>query len=290
MTAWKLALVQCDCAHGQPAANRAALAEKLNEAADHGAKLIAFPECVIAGYGFASRAEAINSAEPIPGPSTEFVVELCAARNVWCVFGLLEKAADKLFNTAAVIGPKGLIGTYRKTHLPCVGADRFTYPGQGPLELFDLDGLKLGIGICFDGGFPEFPRALALLGADLILLPTNWAEKAATTAKLIPPVRAFENGVFFGAINRIGVESGYRYIGRSSLYDPAGQPLAAAEHDGEEILYGEIDPVRSRTKRVVYDPGVYEIDRVNWRRPELYSALTAPLPKPFPGHCERVGG
>jgi predicted amidohydrolase len=282
-----LALVQTDCTLADTAGNLAMLLRKLNAAADAGAELIVFPECVLGGYGFATRADALASAEPIPGPATDAVARACAARGVWCVFGTLEREAAALYNSAAVVGPHGLVGCYRKTHLPCVGADKFTDPGRGPIGVFDLDGLKVGVGVCFDGGFPEFPRVLALLGADLILLPTNWAERAMTTARVVPPARALENAVYFAACNRVGTESGFRYIGRSSIHDPSGAPLAVVDHDREDVLFARIDPAAARQKRVVNTPGEYEVDRVNWRRPELYGVLTAPPPEPFTGHCRR---
>jgi predicted amidohydrolase len=279
-----LAVVQTDCRLADPVANTAMVVRKLHVAADTGAELVVFPECVLSGYGFASRAAAVAVAETVPGPGTEAVAVACAARGVWCVFGLLERAGDQLFNTAVVVGPRGLVGKYHKTHLPLVGADKFTDPGHGPLAVFDLDGLKVGVGVCFDGGFPEFPRALALLGADLIVLPTNWADKAMTTARFVPPVRALENGVYFAACNRVGTESGYHYIGRSSIHDPSGSPLATADHDGEDVLFARIDPELARRKKVVNTPGEYEVDRVNWRRPELYGLLAEPMDAPFRGH------
>jgi 5-aminopentanamidase len=284
-----LALVQTDCTLADTAGNRATVVRKLHAAADRGANLIVFPECVISGYGFATRAAAVASAETIPGPSTQAIAEVCAARGVWCVFGLMEVAGSKLYNSAAVVGPQGLVGSYRKTHLPCVGADKFTDPGPGPLEVFDLDGLKVGVGVCFDGGFPEFPRVLALLGADVILLPTNWAEKAMTTARVMPPARAVENAVYFAACNRVGTESGFTYIGRSSIHHPNGSQLAVADHAGEDTIFATLDPAAARAKKVVNIPGEYEVDRVNWRRPDLYGVLSAPPAVPFVGHCKREG-
>lgn len=283
----RLAVVQTDCTLADLAGNRAVVLAKLHAAADAGAELVVFPECVTSGYGFATRAAAVAAAEPVPGPSVAAVAEACAARGMWCVFGLMESAGERLYNSAAVVGPNGLVGCYRKTHLPCVGADKFTDPGPGPLGVFDLDGLKVGVGVCFDGGFPEFPRVLALLGADLIVLPTNWAEKAMTTAKVMPPARALENAVYFAACNRVGTESGFKYIGRSSIHDPSGTPLAVADHDREDVLFATLDPAAARRKKVVNIPGEYEVDRVNWRRPELYGVLTAPPAEPFRGHCNR---
>jgi 5-aminopentanamidase len=278
MGKWKLAAVQTDCRLGNRSKNIETVQVQLRQAAEAGAHLVTFPECMTCGYGFSSRYEVEQAAEPVPGPSTDSVTEFCRKLEVWTVFGLLEHADSKVYNTAAIIGPNGYFAKYRKTHLPCVGADRFTDPGTEPLGVHDLGGLSVGVGICFDGGFPEFPRVLALLGADLILLPTNWSEKALRTALLIPPVRAFENGVYFAAVNRVGLESGYRYIGHSSIHSPGGEAIAVAHHDHPTILFAEIDPQLARQKKVVHCPTEYEVDRVNWRRPDLYAPLVQGLP------------
>lgn len=287
MPTWKIAGVQMDCRLGDVDANLAAIRERLAVAADAGARLVVFPECALTGYGFASRAEAERCAEPLPGPSTEAIAAECARRDVWAVYGLLERAGDKLYNACALVGPTGYFATFRKIHLPCLGADRFTDPGDRPFAVHDLGGLKLGIHICFDGSFPESARILTLQGADLIVLPTNWAENALRMATLVPRCRAFENHVYHTAVNRVGLESGYRYIGHSSICDYLGDYQAYADHDREAILYGEVDPAAARAKRVVHCAGEYEIDRVNWRRPELYGPLTEPPAAPFAGHFRK---
>jgi len=273
MPTWKLAGVQMDCTLGDIAGNRANVRRHLAAAVGNGAKVVVFPECSLAGYGFGSRAEIAAHAEPFAGPSAAILADDCARLGVWCVYGFFETAGDKLFNSAALIGPNGPIACYRKLHLPCVGADRFTDPGDRPMAVHDLGGLKIGLHICFDGGFPETTRVLTLLGADLAILPTNWADKAMKSATLTPPVRALENKIYFAAVNRIGVESGFHYIGHSSITDPFGESIDKAFHDREAILYADIDPAAARDKLVVNIPGDYEIDRVNWRRPDMYGPL-----------------
>ena len=286
MRTWKLAGVQMDCTLGNIAGNRAAVRRHLATAAGEGANLVVFPECTLTGYGFGSRADIARHAEPYPGPSSSILAEDCARLGVWCVYGFFESHGDKLFNSCALIGPIGPAACYRKLHLPRVGADRFTDPGDRPMAVHDLGGLKIGLHICFDGGFPETTRILTLLGADLAILPTNWADKAMKSATLTPPVRALENHIYFAAVNRIGVESGFHYIGRSSITDYAGERLAAAEHDREAILYADIDPAAAREKLVVNIPNDYEIDRVNWRRPDMYGPLLDG--KVFAGHDNSV--
>jgi 5-aminopentanamidase len=271
---WRVAAVQCDARLADKPANLAAVLAKLDEAAGAGANLIVFPECVLTGYGVPDRPAAVRLAETLPGPATEEVAAACRRRNVFAVFGLLETADDKLYNAAAVVGPAGFIAGYRKVHLPCVGADRFTDPGDRPFAVQDLGGLRLGVNICFDGSFPESSRVLTLLGADLIALPTNWAEKAIKMATLVPPVRAFENHVYYVAVNRVGTESGFRYIGHSSVCDFTGERTQYADHDRDAILYADVDPAAARRKKAVHCVGEYEIDRVNWRRPDVYGPLT----------------
>src|SRR6202030_44525 len=109
--------------------------------------------------------------------------------------------------------------TYRKAHRPFLGVDRFTAPGDRPFAVHDLGGLRVGIHICYDGSFPESARVLTLLGADLVVLPTNWPPGAAGTAKYLVPARALENQVFYAAVNRVGTERGFAFIGRTRIID-----------------------------------------------------------------------
>jgi predicted amidohydrolase len=276
MSTWTIAAVQTDCRLGDTAHNLATVRAKLRDAAHHGAQLVIFPECILSGYCFASKDEAFRAVETLPGPATEALAADCRELNVWAVVGLLEKAGDKLFNAAALVGPKGFVASYRKAHLPCLGVDRLTDPGDRPFAIHDLGGLRIGMAICYDCGFPEMIRVLALAGADLIVLPTNWPPEAESTARLIVPTRALENRVYFAAINRVGTERGFRFIGLSRIADVTGELLAASDDDRETTLYARIDPDRARRKRIVNIPGEYEVDRVNDRRPELYGPLTEP--------------
>ncbi len=272
-TTWRIAAVQTDCELGNVAGNLDMVRRKLATAADAGAKLVVFPECVLTGYCFPSRADAVACAEPLPGPSTDAIAAECAKRNVWAVYGLLESAGGKFYNSCALVGPTGFAASYRKIHLPCVGADRYTDPGDRPFAVQDLGGLKIGINICFDGSFPESSRILTLLGADAVILPTNWADKAIRMATLVPRVRAFENHIYYVAVNRVGNEAGYHFVGHSSISNQLGDYLEFAEHDRETILYADIDPEAARAKKIVHCVGEYEIDRVNWRRPDVYGPL-----------------
>src|SRR5207237_1236159 len=144
----------------------------------------------LTGYAFASKEEALPFAESMPGPGSETIANECRALGVWCVFGLLEQHGSDLFNACALVGPHGVAACYRKIHLPFLGVDRFTTRGDRPFAVHELGDLRIGINICYDGSFPEAARVLTLLGADLVVLPTNWPIGAATTARYLVPARA----------------------------------------------------------------------------------------------------
>jgi 5-aminopentanamidase len=186
---------------------------------------------------------------------------------------LLEQDGADLFNACALVGPQGVAAAYRKIHLPFLGVDRFTARGNRAFAVHDLGDLRIGINICYDGSFPEAARVLTLLGADLVVLPTNWPTGAAATARYLVQARALENHLYYAAVNRVGEERGFRFIGQSRLAGCDGELLVPVGSDAEEILYAEIDPQLARRKRIVKIPGKYEIDRIGDRRPEMYGPL-----------------
>jgi predicted amidohydrolase len=277
-----------DCRLGDVAGNLQSVRRGLHAAADRGARLIVFPECALTGYCFTSKDEALPHAQPLPGPATETLAEDCRRRDVFVVAGLLELGErGELFNSCMLVGPSGFIAGYRKIHLPCLGIDRFTTPGDRPFAVHDLGGLRVGMNICYDGSFPESSRVLTLLGADLVVLPTNWPPGALTTIPLTQ-ARALENHIYYAAVNRVGEERGFRFIGQSRLIDCDANLLAEAGPDRAEIITADIDPEVARRKRVVKIPGEHEINRVGDRRPEMYGPLCNPLftspaaPRPSP--------
>jgi predicted amidohydrolase len=274
MATWKIAGVQMDCRLADKEANLRRIREKLREAAAGGARLVVFPECALTGYAFDSKEEAWPQAETLPGPCSEALAEDCRRLGVWAAVGMLERgdAGPSLFNSCALVGPQGLHATYRKIHLPFLGVDRFTTPGDRPFAVHDLGGLRVGIGICYDGSFPEAARVLTLLGADLVILPTNWPTGARSTVQYLVPARALENHIYFAAVNRAGQERGFHFIGQSQVRACDGEALALAG-EGEEIIRADIDPAWARDKHLKKIPGKYEIHRVRDRRPEMYGPL-----------------
>jgi predicted amidohydrolase len=272
-----IAGVQMDCRIGEKNANLAAMERFARQAAARGARLVVFPECALTGYCFEEAAEARRQAETVPGPATEALGRLCRELGIWITFGLIELAGERFFNALAFLGPEGLAGpSYRKIHLPFLGLDRFASPGDRPFTVHETPFARVGLNICYDGGFPESSRVMALLGADLIALPTNWPPGAEEFAEHGIPTRALENHVYYIAVNRVGEERGFRFIGRSRICDPLGRTLAVAGPAGEELLLAEIEPERAREKRIVRVPGKHIIDRIADRRPEFYGPISKP--------------
>jgi predicted amidohydrolase len=274
MPFWKIAAVQMDVRLADPSHNLGAIIAQLRQTARAGARLTIFPECALPGYCYESKAEAWPHAEPIPGPSTVALAAECQHLGTWAVVGMLETSGADLFNTAVLVGPRGTLETYRKIHLPCLGVDRFTTPGNRPFTVHDLGGLRLGLNICYDASFPEAARCLMLLGADLVALPTNWPPGAASTVKYLIQARALENRIYFAAVDRIGTERGFPFIGQSRIVDVNGEFLAVTETAEATVLYADIDPQRARDKRIINVPGQHEVHRTRDRRPEMYADIT----------------
>lgn len=279
----KIAGVQMDVSLGEIESNRRRIATFFIECRRNDADLTVFPECAVTGYCFAQRSEAELVAEPVPGPSVEFFANLCREHGGHLVVGMIERSAGSLYNVAVLIGPTGCVSAYRKVHLPFLGVDRFVDFGDRPFVVNELHEVRLGLNICYDSGFPEPSRVLALAGADLIVLPTNWPTGAEVLAEHAVAMRALENSIYYAAINRIGDEAGFRFIGRSRICDPSGRTLAVASEMKEEILYADIDVQRSREKTIVRVPGEHLINRIADRRPEFYERLTALNEMPRPG-------
>jgi predicted amidohydrolase len=133
---------------------------------------------------------------------------------------------------------------------------------------------NIGVLICYDIRFPEAARTLGLDGADIITLPTNWPEGAEVSPTYMVPARAAENRVFVVSTNRVGVENGFRFIGRSAIHDITGAPITAAAGE-ETVLIADIDVARARVKRVVIVPGKYETDTDAARYPEMYGRVVS---------------
>jgi 5-aminopentanamidase len=245
--------------------------ERLEEAAAAGAQLLVLPECAIPGYMFDSAEEALPYADEIPGPTSEAFVAGCARLGIHAITGLLERDGDTLYNAAILVGPDGLIGSYRKTHLPFLGVDRFVTPGD-ELKVYDTAIGRIGLIICYDLRFPEVTRTLALHGADMVALPTNFPMAARLQCDVIAPARAAENRIYLLVANRVGKERWGEFCGLSQIVDPYGTRLAETDETSETLLVADVELEKARDKDYVV-PGEYELYLFGHRRPEMYGAL-----------------
>ncbi len=251
-----VACIQMEPRFGETAANVAKSVALIESAARQGAELIVLPELCNTGYVFQTRAEARALAEEIPdGPTTRAWMEAAARLGVHIVAGITERAGNDLFNTAAIIGPDGLIGRYRKMHL---WADEALYfsPGDLGFPVFDTPLGRIGCHICYDCWFPESFRLAALQGAEILCVPTNWVPipgqdpKREAMANIIVMAAAHSNSVFVAAADRVGTERGQPFIGQSLIVSHTGWPIAGpASPDGEEILIAKANLADARRKR-----------------------------------------
>ncbi|NIS82054.1 MAG: carbon-nitrogen hydrolase family protein [Anaerolineales bacterium] len=260
----------------KPQKNLETMINLIEQVSSRGADVVVFPECAVTGYALTPE-EAAELAEPIPGEQTKALATACRQAGLAVVVvGTLEKDENgRLFNTAVLVGPEGLIGRYRKTHLPYLGVDRYLEAGDALPDPFETVVGRLGILICYDLRFPEPTRVLALAGAQVVLLPTAWPQAATLYPDFIAQARAAENGVYLVAANRIGEERGTGYLGRSIIADPNGEKLAEAGIDTEEILCVEIDPAQSDRKDRIFRVGEYELRPFADRRPDLYGTIAS---------------
>jgi len=270
----KIAAAQIDPKITKNDENLEKIIEQAKTAAGNGAELIVFPECALTGYVFNSREEALPYMETIPGAATDRVAEFCRDAGVHVVFGMLEKDGNNCYNAAVLVGPEGLIGKYRKVHLPFLGIDRFVDPGDKSFEVHETPIGNIGMHICYDCNFPESSRIMALLKADILVLPTNWPGARGIIAEHVINTRAFENKVNLVAVDRVGEENGTTFIGSSKIINAWGLTLAEGSETDEEILYGDVSLEAARQKRIVIKAGEFELDFIEDRRPEMYGEIT----------------
>lgn len=272
----RFAAVQMESVVLDTQANLEKIIASTEEAAASKADVVLFPECALSGYALTAD-EAQSVAEPIPGPLIEKLITACHRNRILIAVGMIEMGPDgRTFNACALLGPDGVLGVYRKTHLPYLGVDRFLSAGDEIAGPFQTDAGKLGILICYDLRFPEAARVLTLAGAQVLLISTAWPQTATLYSDHAARTRSAENGVYLIAANHVGHERGSQYLGRSVITGPNGEMLAEAPQDKEIILYADVDLAICDEKRRIYVPGEYELDIFGDRRPELYGEVIKP--------------
>ena len=231
--------------------------------------LVVLPELFNTGYQFVSVEEAASLAEDIPtGPTTSRLLHLAVDCRMHIVAGLAERAEGRIYNSAVLIGPSGVIGLYRKTHLFSEENLWFT-PGDTGFPVYDIGPARIGLMICFDWFYPESTRTLALKGADIVAHPSNLILPHCPDAMII---RCLENRIFAVTCNRIGSEerggkSKLSFIGTSEIVSPAGKILKRARSAQIECGIVDVDPFEARQKKI----NSYN-DLLAGRRPAHYSA------------------
>lgn len=252
----RVACIQFEPRIGEKRGNVERSLELIAVAASKGAQLVVLPELCSTGYVFESRHEAFGLAEAIPDGSTVRAwAEAARSHGLYIVAGITELADQALFNSAAVVGPEGFVGVYRKNHL--WGEENlFFEPGNLGVPVFRTPIGRIACAICYDIWFPEVFRLAALQGADILCVPTNWVPMAEQPADL--PVMAnvlamggaHSNSIFVAAADRVGIEREQPFIGNSLIVSCTGWPLAGpASRDGEEILIAELNLSDARRKR-----------------------------------------
>lgn len=254
--------------------------EWIARAANAGARLIVLPELANSGYAFSSPEEAEAGSETAPdGPTLIQWVEQCRRLGVWVVAGFSERSAAGRFDSAALLGPGGVIGVYRKAHL-FFNEQSYFEPGDIGFPVFDLPFGRVGMLICYDLWFPEASRVLSLAGADIICVPTNWVanfrrrvqdERGWTMGNYASVAVATQNQVFLAAADRIGTERDIEFVGGSCVVGPDGWMLAGpATRSDEALLLADVDLSQS----VIKKQRTPRNHALGDRRPELYHELT----------------
>jgi len=230
----------------------------IEKAAALNADLVVLPELCNSGYVFETREEAWALSEEIPnGPTTQAWIEAAARHNVVIVAGITEREGAKLYNGAAVVGPNGFLGRYRKNHL-WAAENLFFEPGNLGMPVFQIGAGRIACAICYDIWFPETFRLAALQGADLLCVATNWVpmpqqpSNLPVMANILAMGGAHSNSMFVAAADRIGVERGQPFLGNSLIVSHTGWPLAGpASFDREEMIFAEVNLADARRKRAL---------------------------------------
>ena len=252
----RIACLQMEPHVGEKDRNVAHSLEMIDKAAEAGANLVVLPELANSGYVFNTRAEAHELAEEIPGgPTCEAWSEAAARHNMHIVAGIAESDHRALYNAAVVIGPEGVIGTYRKNHLWAT-ENLYFEPGNLGVPVFHTEIGRIAAAVCYDIWFPEVFRMAALQGADILCVPTNWVpmpeqpEKLPKMSNILAMAGAHTSSMFVAAADRVGTERGQPFIGNSLVVNYTGWPLAGpASEDREEMLIADANLSDARRKR-----------------------------------------
>ncbi len=265
----KIALAQISSKREDKEANFQKIEKLTIKAKEQGADLAIFPEMSLTGY--VVHDQFYELAETIPGPTVEKAEALAKKTGMHIIFGmpeLSEKTQATIFNTAVFVGPKGLIGKYRKMYLPTHSVfeeKRYFRPGY-QTAAFQTDIGNIGLCICYDIFFPEVLRLIRLKGAQLIVCISASPAVRRSYFETLTCARAIENTAYVAYVNLAGVQDGLQFWGGSRLVSPNGDVLAKAKYDEEDFVTCEVDFSDLRNAET-FIPTLRDL------RPELFDKL-----------------
>jgi predicted amidohydrolase len=251
-------------------------------AARAGAEVVAFAELAFERFHPQRPAsgDALALAEPVPGPLTDRFARAARELGVVAVLNLYERDGAHAYDCSPVIDADGsLLGRTRMIHIteyPCFHEQGYYTPGDTGAPVYRTRAGRIGVAICYDRHYPEYMRALALGGADLVVVPQagsldEWPEGLYEAEMR---VAAFQNGYFVALCNRVGPEECLTFAGESFVCAPDGAIVARAARLQEAVLYADLtlgDTAHSHARRLF----------LQHRRPELYAAWVASAGQPF---------
>ncbi|WP_077797792.1 carbon-nitrogen hydrolase family protein [Streptomyces sp. JHA26] len=260
----RTALLQSSGRPGSTAENLQVLDEAAGRAAAAGAGLLVTSELFLTGYAIGD--DIGRLAEPADGEAADAIARTATRHGIAVAYGYPERAGGSVFNSVQLISADGTrLANYRKTHLFGRFEQEHFVPGDRPLVQARLNGLTVGLMICYDVEFPENVRTHALAGTDLLLVPTAQMHPFQFVAESVVPVRAFENQMYVAYVNRVGREGEFEFVGLSVLAGPDGIARTRAGR-AEELVVADADPAFLVASR---EANPYLEDR----RPGLYGSL-----------------
>jgi len=266
---FKFALCQISSKRENKAANLQKIEKLTKRAKQKGAALAIFPEMSLTGYVLHD--QVYELAEPIAGPSVQRIEKLAKTTKIHIIFGmpeLCENTKATIYNTGVIVGPRGLIGKYRKMYLPTHSVfeeKRYFRSGYEP-AVFQTDLGNIGLTICYDVFFPEVFRLSRLKGAQLLVCISASPAVRRSYFEILTAARALENTAYLAYVNLSGVEDGLQFWGGSRLISPTGDVLVKGKYDEEDFILCEVDYNDLRTAET-FIPTLRDL------RPELFDKL-----------------
>jgi predicted amidohydrolase len=247
---FKISAAQMNCVPGDVEANLETAVALMERAADEGAVLVVVPELFDTGYWVEERDWEFSST--LPGPTTKRLAEICSKRNLFVTGTSIERDGNDLYDTAFLVGPDGLVGTYRKNFLWDGEKKRFK-SGAG-YHVFDAGICKIGMQICYEIGFPESARVMIMKGADILVYPSAFGASRAYAWDIASRARALENGCYLVACNRSGSDGKEtEFAANSRIVGPQGNILASTMQEYDVVTaMVDLDEIKRQREAIPY--------------------------------------